>query len=345
MTMLFCANLSADEVTMKNGDRLTGTIIKSDAKALVIKSEFAGEVSIQWDAITSIQSAQPIYIDLKDGQTIAGTVSTTDGKFVVDSKNAGTITVPKDSIVTVRNQGEETAYNNQIERLRNPHLTDFWSGFFDTGLSLTSGNSETLNFSLSGRAVRKTSRDTITAYASSVFANNGTGGATETTANAIGGGLRVDINVSQKLYVFGFADFYHDQFQQLDLRNILGGGLGYHVINTKPTVFDVYGGGAFNQSYYSTPLTQRTGEIVVGEYFAHSVSDRTTFDERFEFFPNLSNTGEYRYNFDTHLATNLNRWLSWQVSFGNKYVSNPPTGIKKNDLIFSTGLRLTFGGK
>jgi putative salt-induced outer membrane protein YdiY len=345
MAMLFCTILIADEVTMKNGDRLTGTIVKSDAKVLVIKSEFAGEVSIQWDAITSIQSAQPIYIGLKDGQTIAGTVSTTDGKFVVDSKNAGTITVPKDSIVTVRSQGEETAYNSQIDRLRNPHLTDFWSGFLDTGLSVTRGNSDTLNFSLSGSAVRKTSRDTITAYASSIFANNGTGGPTETTANAIGGGLRVDLNVTKKLYVFGFADFYYDQFQQLDLRNILGGGLGYHVVNTKATVFDVYGGGAFNQSYYSTPLTQRTGEIVVGEYFAHSVSDRTIFDERFEFFPNLSNTGEYRYTFDAHIATKLNRWLSWQVSFGDRNVSNPPTGIKKNDLILSTGLRLTFGGK
>jgi putative salt-induced outer membrane protein YdiY len=345
MATLFCTSLYADEVTMKNGDRLTGTIVKSDTKVLVIKSDFAGEVSIQWDAITSIQSTQTIYMGLKDGQTIAGTVSTSDGKFVVDTKNAGKITVPKDGVVTVRNQLEETAYNSEIDRLRNPHLTDFWSGFLDTGLSVTRGNSDTLNFALSGNAVRKTSRDTITAYASSIFANNGTAGPTETTANAIGGGLRVDLNVAKKLYVFGFADFYHDQFQQLDLRNVLGGGLGYHVINTKPTVFDVYGGGAFNQSYYSTPLTQRTAEIMVGEYLSHSISNRMTFDERFEFFPNVSDTGQYRFTFDTHAVTKLNRWLGWQVSFGDRYVSNPPTGIKTNDLILSTGLRLTFGGK
>ena len=336
--------LCADEVRLKNGDHLTGTIVKSDAKTLVMKSDFAGEVNIQWDAVTSIQSSQPIYLGLKDGQTIAGTVSTADGKFVVETKDAGTVTAAKDSIVVVRNQAEETTYDNQIERLRNPHLTDFWSGFLDTGLTVTRGNSDTLNFALSANAVRKTSRDTITAYANSIFANNGTAGPTTTTANAIGGGLRVDLNVSNRLYVFGFTDFYHNQFQQLDLRNVLGGGLGYHVINTKPTTFDVYGGGTFNQSYYSTPLTQKTGEIMVGEYLSHAISNRMTFTERFEFFPNISDTGQYRYTFDAHAVTKLKSWLGWQVSFGDIYVSNPPPAIKGNDLTLSTGLRLAFGG-
>lgn len=51
----FVGAARADEVTLKNGDRLTGTIIKSDAKTLDIKTEFAGVVTIQWSAITSDQ--------------------------------------------------------------------------------------------------------------------------------------------------------------------------------------------------------------------------------------------------------------------------------------------------
>lgn len=340
---LFSGALRADEIKLKNGDRLTGAIMKSDAKVLVMKSEFAGDVSIQWEAITSIQSVQPLYFALKDGETIAGTVATSEGNFVVTTKNAGTVTASKDSVVAVRNEIEQTAFNAEIDRLRHPRLTDFWSGFLDTGLSLTRGNSETLNFNLSGQAVRKTSRDTITAYANSIFANNGTAGPTTTTANAIGGGIRVDLNVSDRLYIFGFTDFYHNEFQLLDLRNVLGGGLGYHIINTKPTTFDVYGGGTFNQSYYSTPLTQKTGEIIVGEYLSHTISSRTTFTERFEFFPNVSDTGQYRYTFDAHAVTKLKSWLGWQVSFSDIYVSNPPPTTKGNDLTLSTGLRLTFG--
>lgn len=342
---LLSGTLRADEVTLKNGDRLSGTILKADAKVLVMKSDFAGEVSIQWDAISAIQSSQPLYLALKDGEKIAGTVATSEGKFVLTTKNAGTVSTSKDSVIAVRNEAVEAALNAEADRLRNPHLTDFWSGFLDTGLSLTRGNSETLNFDLSGQAVRKTSRDMITAYGSSVYANNGTGGPTKTTANSIGGGIRVDVNLTNRLYAYGLTDFYHDEFQQLDLRNILGGGAGYHVIRTKPTTFDVYGGGVFNQSYYSTPLTQRTGEIMVGEFLSHAFSNRMTFDERFEFFPNISNSGQYRYTFGTHAVTKLSHWLAWQVSFVDLYVSDPPVGVKTNDLILSTGLRLTFGAE
>jgi hypothetical protein len=37
-------------VTLKNGDRLTGTIVKSDTKTLLIKTELAGDVTVLWDA-------------------------------------------------------------------------------------------------------------------------------------------------------------------------------------------------------------------------------------------------------------------------------------------------------
>ena len=44
----------ADQVTLKNGDRLTGSVVKSDAKALTLKSEFAGTVAIDWNAVETI---------------------------------------------------------------------------------------------------------------------------------------------------------------------------------------------------------------------------------------------------------------------------------------------------
>jgi hypothetical protein len=41
-----CSPLFADQIVLKNGDRLTGTIEKSDDKSLVMKTEFAGEVTV-----------------------------------------------------------------------------------------------------------------------------------------------------------------------------------------------------------------------------------------------------------------------------------------------------------
>jgi hypothetical protein len=34
--------------------------------------------------------------------------------------------------------------------------------------------------------------------------------------------------------------------------------------------------------------------------------------------------------------------LGWQNTFGDVYVTNPPGGKKKNDIVFTTGLNVTF---
>ena len=340
----------ADQVTLKNGDRLTGTIVKSDAKIMLIKTEFAGEVSVQWDAVTSITSTQPLHLGLKDGETVVGTVATSDGKFEVATKTTGEVTAPKDTVVAVRNDEEQKAYDAEIARLRNPRLTDFWSGILDTGLSVTRGNSATLTYNLSAKAARVTTRDKISVYSTAVYATDATTPPSRTTAHAIRGGIRGDLNVDDRLFVFGFSDFEFDQFQHLDLRNVLGGGLGYHVINTKNTVFDVFGGGDFEQEYFSpnppiepTSLTRKSGEIVLGEELNTKVNNRTTFSEKFSLFPNVSNVGEYRFQLDATAATRLKTWLSWQVTYSDRYLSDPLPGLKKNDVLLSTGLRLTFG--
>ncbi len=48
--------------------------------------------------------------------------------------------------------------------------------------------------------------------------------------------------------------------------------------------------------------------------------------------------------FDTALVTRISKWLDWQVSFSDRYLSNPLPGIKKNDLLLTTGIRITYGG-
>ena len=68
----------------------------------------------------------------------------------------------------------------------------------------------------------------------------------------------------------------------------------------------------------------------------------TILRQKFVFFPNLTNSGEYRINFDFSQATTLRKWLAWQVTVSNRYLSNPVPGRKTNDLILTTGFRITF---
>jgi putative salt-induced outer membrane protein YdiY len=340
--MLFaCAH--ADQIGLKNGDRLSGTIIKADADSLSLKSEFAGEVKIQWAAIEQITSSQPLYLTLKDGQVIAGTVSTTDGRIIVETRDAGRVTTAKESIQFIRSESEQAAYLSEIERLRNPKLGDLWSGSVDAGFSTSRGNAETTTMAIGMQAARTTPRDKISVYLASLFARNSTTGEAITTAKAIRGGTRYDFNLNNDLFAFALTDLEYDKFQDLDLRLVLGGGLGFHVKKSERTKLDLFAGGSFNQENFSTAPTRRSGEVILGEDLSYRLSGSTTLSERLMFFPNMSEAGEFRMTFDTTAVTTLSRWLSWQLTVSDRYVSNPIPGIKKNDLLLSTGIRVNFG--
>src|SRR5260370_20356518 len=92
----------ADQVTLKNGDRFSGTIVTGDGKTLLLKTEFAGDITIQWDAITAMESSDVVHLTLKDGTKLSGKVTTQDGKFVVAGATAAPAPPTKETIVAVR---------------------------------------------------------------------------------------------------------------------------------------------------------------------------------------------------------------------------------------------------
>lgn len=336
----------ADQVTLKNGDRVSGTIVKSDGKTLVLKTEAAGELTIKWDLVSGIVSSQPLSLQLKDGKIFSGDVTTDDGKFVVATRDRGTVAAPRDSVVAVRNGEEQSTY----DRLQHPRLTDFWSGLLDTGLSETRGNSAQLAFNLAAKATRVTNRNKLSLYAVSVYATDNTTPPSRTTANSIQGGARFDYNLRPRLFVFAIADFAYDEFQHLDLRSVLGGGVGVHLIKTENTTFDVFAGGDYDHEKFSpnpplvlTDTTRNVAEIVAGEELSWKLNHRVSVSERFSAFPNMSDMGQYRFQFDGTAATKLKNWLSWQITVSDRYLSNSLPGLKSNDELLSTGLRVTFG--
>jgi hypothetical protein len=353
---LFAAAVRADQVTLKNGDRLTGSIVSGDGKTLLLKTEFEGAVTVQWDAITAIESTDNLNLTLKDGQRLSGKVTTTDGKFVVAGAPAGAAPAAKETIVAVRNDAEQKTFDTETEKMAHPKFTYFWSGLLDTGLALTSGNSSTRAYTLSTKSVRETPRDKLTLYSTYIYANDNSTPPSRTTANDFRGGLRGDLNVDARLFVFAFADYETNELQHLNLRQVYGGGFGYHVIKNDRTTFDVFGGGSydrdsFGQYFLLTPPppvffpghATNSAEILVGEELDTHLGARTTLGERFVFFPNMSDLGQYRYQFTATSATVIKKWLSWQITLTDGYLSNPPIGLKSNDLLLATGLRVVWG--
>ena len=341
---LCCVPLFADQIVLKNGDRLTGNIEKSDEKALLIKTEFAGEVTVEWPAVQEIKSEQPLHVSLKGGQNLVGPVTTTDGKIEVATKNAGNVEAPKEAIVVMRSDSEQLAW----EKLQHPGLLQGWEGGVNVGFGLTAGNSETKNLALAFTGVRTGLHDKLSLYTGSVYSSNDLApGSTRVTSNTNKGGARYDRDIIPRMFGFVNADFFTDALQDLNLRSVVGGGLGWHAIKRPSTTFDILGGLVYTRENYTqlAPLPRLIHSFAaaqIGDELMHKVAKSTVITQRAYFFPNFNEGGEYRATFDFGTVTKINKWLGWQNTFGDVYVTNPPTGKKKNDLVFTTGLNIAF---
>ena len=345
----------ADQITLKNGDHLTGTVVKSDGKTLVLHTEFAGDVTIQFGAITQISTEKELHVSTSDKKTVVGPVTGSEGKLEVATKTGATVEVPAANVVLIRNDAEQAAYEKSLH----PGLLHGWNGGTNVGFSLARGNSQTENLALAFNAVHATLNDKITLSASSIYTKNDAAVAPSpsTIANLVQGGFRYDRNINPRLFGFVGADFMSNALQELDLRAVYDGGLGFHAVKTPNTTLDFLAGLNYTHETYSdiphtpptTPptiaafgKTNRFAALTLGEEFMHKIHASTVLTQSFYLYPDLQDTSQYRGTFNFGTVTKISKWLGWQNQAGDIYVSNPPEGAKQNDIVFTTGLNISF---
>jgi putative salt-induced outer membrane protein YdiY len=353
VSLLLVIPVLADQIVLKNGDRLTGSITKSDGKSLVIKTDYAGDVTVKFDAIQSLASSGDLNVTL-GGKTAIGPVTTSGDDVIVATKTAGPVEAPKASVTLLRSPAEQAAYEKSLH----PGWEEGWAGGLNLGFAVTRGNSETKNLNIAFNAVRTGFHDKLLLYTNSIYATNDLPTANpHTTANTIGGGARYDHDFSKRTFAFVNGDFFSNTLQYLDLRSTFGGGLGVHAIKTAVTTLDLLAGVNYTHESYSgvpvppvPPATTGTfrsyanslAGLTLGDAFTHKVGKSTDIMQTLFIYPDLSDTSQYRGTFNFGTVTKLNKWLGWQNSFGDTYVSNPPSGAKMNDLQIATGINISF---
>jgi putative salt-induced outer membrane protein YdiY len=338
---------AADTLSLKNGDRLTGTISDSDGKQITLKTEYAGEIKVQWTAVKDLTSAKPLYVVTPEKKTVNGDVTVEGSDMIVHTAAEGEVRVPLAAVTAVRSGDAERAYEKSLH----PGLVEDWKGGVNVGFALARGNSDTTNLNTGFTADRKTLADEIKANVSSVYSTSGgtTAGAPGgVTANEVLGSASYSRNITKKLFAFGSGDFTHDALQDLTIRQIYTGGLGWHEINHPNTTFDILAGINYTRESYSAGATvvgvgRNLAGITAGETLMHKFGKTTVLTQDFTFYPDLSALSQYRFSLDAGVVTKISKWLGWQTSLSDRYVTDPPVpGTKSNDFILSTGLNIAF---
>lgn len=346
---MLAGSAGADSVILKSGDHITGTITGADDKTVSVKTDFAGEIKVNWSSVQEITGDTTLFVLTPDKKTVSGSITIEGTDLVIHTKANGDVHVPLDKLSVVRSPDAQAAYEKSLH----PSLKSDWKGSANAGFALARGNADTTNLNFGFNAARKTLNDQISLKASSVYADNSVAGG-GVTANEILGEGRYDKNAyDDALFWFVDGNFTHNALQGLNLQSIYTGGLGWHAIHTSKTTFDVLAGINYTRQSYgqvegsTTPTPNINRNLIgatIGEDFKHQFGSITTFSEDFNFYPDLSDAGQYNFAFDGALDTKISRWFGWQVSFNDRYVSNPPiAGTKSNDVVFSTGITASFG--
>jgi hypothetical protein len=327
----------ADRITLKTGDVISGSVLKKDKDKLIIKSADLGEVTIPWASVATLATDGPITVELPGGELVTGTVMTRESTLEITAPNR-TASVSLAEVGALRNETEQREY----ERRLHPDWFSLWTGAVDIGYALARGNARTDTFTAGMNASRITSNDKTTAYFRMIYASGRVEGVTSETANAARGGWAYNRNLTRRVFLNFGNDYEYDVFQDLDLRFVAGGGLGYILYESEAMRLDILGGANYQREKFSTGLLRNSAEIFFGDDWTWKVTGLTNLTQSYRFYANATRTGEYRMRFDLGAITEIRKWLGWTVTISDRFLSDPVPGRQRNDLLLATGLSLSF---
>lgn len=218
----------ADVVTLANGDRLTGTILRKEDDMLVFQTSYGGELNIRWVEVTGIFSDKPQRIYLDDGRRLTGKpVLGSDGEITVEVEGEpSTVPVPV-SLVRWINPSPEVAG----EGIK-------FNGRFNLGAASTAGNTDTEKVHIDAEIIARTFKNR---YIAGAAVNEGKTSGVKSESNWLAY-LKYDRFLTPKWYAYVNGSAEQDRFKDIDLRAIAGIGSGYQFIETHRTNLALEGG-------------------------------------------------------------------------------------------------------
>lgn len=351
----FSVSLRADVLTLSNGDVVHGSWERVVGGNLFFKSDTLGELTIPMDKVKLLESSSPATALLPDGTMVEGRLSVSaDGKWQLLPGTPGA--APVEHFVAVYPQKESST----LARGLHARPWQDWKGTGSVGYSLISGDTQSRSLTVNvnatriqpdvpGIPVKWRSNFFLTTLFSRAKTSNS---AAEISSRTFSSGLRQDRLFAMSNFVFVLAQYDYIQPQGIKLRQTYGGGFGRDMLHRPHLIVSVLGGLTYvrtrleNTSAFplppDTPLLQNSAEVLAGEKVSASPTKWLKLVHTLNFYPNLSQTGEYRFDTNNSLAVVLTHRFSLSISFVDFYLSNPLPNNHKNNATLSTGVGVNF---
>jgi putative salt-induced outer membrane protein YdiY len=308
--------LPADDVFLKNGNHLSGTVVSMSEGQLVLETDFAGRLTIDWRHVERLSAGAPLTFVLADGSTLRGTPATeeTPGRLRLaeaSSSDSGPVELAR---VTAINPPEERPVK--------------LNGRINVGLNKSSGNTDLENAHVDAEFLARTASHRVTlggAYNRASEDNH------KTEDNAVGR-LKHDYFLTRALYWYLSGMAERDPFKDIRLRTTFGPGLGYQFFESEDMNLAVEAGPSYVNTNYENGGKD---DSLSGRWAVRF--DRFFFEKLFQYyfanegFISASDTSDLFMFTRTGLRFPIRGGLSLNVGFEWDWDNTPAEDADKSD--------------
>jgi hypothetical protein len=313
-----------DVVTLANGDRITGEVIRLERGRLEFKTDDVGTLYFEWDKLVSVVANRFVEAMTRDGVRYFGTLERGPDRTIAVSGPTGVQTLPMNEVTLITPIGRS-----------------FWSkldGSIDLGFSYTRS---------SGVAQLNLNWDTV--YRKPASSTSLTASFTQTAQDDED--ERDDRGYVELAYlrypwkrwfVTGLGRFETNESLGLDLRSQAAFAVGPRLINSTRAQMAAGAGVAVNDERGVDVESTRNVEALFVFATSYYTYDRpkTNLDINLQYYPSLSEPGRHRVQFDGSAKRELWKDFFVALTVYNSYDNRPPNpAANSNDV----GIVLSLG--
>jgi hypothetical protein len=367
-----------EELTLKNGDRLTGELLNSTGTEIKFKTELAGEVTVKWENVKELKSKRDFAVIPKDVEDARDSAKVPQGAIKIGEKGivvspvsttkpevsaappgpeakpgaakeaAAPKEIPNSTIASVV---DDATYQKEINTKIG--FRSGWDGHITTGTSMIFSTQNTSLYQVDTRLKRSIPTVTWlepklrTTLDFTLSAGKTTQPGTETTITNIFhvGGER-DEYFSPRGYYLQVLSEDHNYAQGLVLQQKYGGGIGATLFKKKERELDITA-----DLHYEDQQFQENSSADVEALTLHLIASTLTeeytrkwgklqFDEKILADMAWNNASAFSASGHSSLRLPVYKKLAFSVTTIDNFLNNPQIGYKKNSFQFTTGFAL-----
>jgi putative salt-induced outer membrane protein YdiY len=144
--------------------------------------------------------------------------------------------------------------------------------------------------------------------------------------------LEYDLGERKRFHVYNATGAGYDTVRGIRLRYDFGPGVGYKWLVRTNHVLKTEIGGNFQEQQFEDRTRKRRFSVRFAEEFWWQVTPKVRFEEKLEFFPQVEDFGEFRIRAEVKLSYLLRENLSVALSVINLYDTDVPQNVTRNDL-------------